>query len=404
MPTRRRFLSAAGATGLGALAGCQGLGRTGDLDPLAETRLAEFATTQFQGGLRNQGYVDRSAPSAVQVDWSLPVNRGEHTAAKSTPVALPDGDVLIAGDTGVLRRVGPGGDVRWEATVTDATRGVHGTPAVANGVAYVGAYDGALSAWDLDAGDRRWRTPLADAIGSSPVYYNGVCYIAVEFSTPSGSVAAVDAATGEERWTDSRPTDHPHSTIAIDRRAGRLVVGSNDGVCYAWTFPELERTWTFPTDGAIKGPVATADGLAVFGSWDGTVYAVDLADGTERWSFATDADVMSAPAVADGDVYVGSHDRHVYALNAATGTERWRFDADGWVIGAVTRTPEHVLAGSYNSRLYAIDARSGEEAWHADGRGRATSGALVTGDAVYYAERSPAPGNAGGMLYRLVGQ
>jgi len=402
MPTRRRFLRAAGAGGLAALAGCQGLGRTGDLDPLAETELDESATTQFRGGLRNLGYVDRSVPDTVGVDWSLPVNRGDHTAAKSTPVALPGGDVLVAADTGVLRRVAPGGDVRWEATVTDATRGIHGTPAVANGVAYVGAYDGALSAWDLDSGQRRWRTPLGDAIGSSPVYYNGVCYIAVEFSTPSGSVEAVDAATGEVRWTDSRPTDHPHSTVAIDRDAGRLVVGSNDGVCYAWTFPGLERAWTFATEGAIKGPVTTTDGLAVFGSWDSTVYGVDLADGTERWSFAAEADVMSAPAIADGTVYVGSHDRNVYALDAASGTEQWRFDANGWVIGAVTRTREHVLAGSYDGRLYAIDAASGEQSWHAEGRGRATSGALVTDDAVYYAERSPDPGEESGMLYRLV--
>jgi outer membrane protein assembly factor BamB len=403
MPSRRELLRWGGGLGAAALAGCVATPVSEEtFDPLAATDLDERATAQFRGGLRNRGYVDRAVPEAVTVDWSLPVNRGDHTAAKSTPVGLPDGDLLVGGDTGVLRRVGPDGTVRWSAQVTDAGRGIHGTPAVANGTAYIGAYDGVLSAWALATGERRWETRLGDAIGSSPVYHNGVCYIAVEFNDPSGSVAAVDAATGELRWTDGHPSDHPHSTLAIDREAGRLVVGSNDGTCYAWTFPGLERAWTYDTEGPIKGPVAIDDGRAVFGSWDHGVYAVDLGTGEEAWSFRAGADVMSAPAVHDGSVYVGSHDDRVYALDASDGGRQWSFDTGGWVIGAVTRTREHVLAGSYDDRLYALDAATGEPTWAATGRGRATSGPLVTGDAVYYAERSPDPGEEWGMLYRLV--
>ena len=404
MPTRRQWLRRVGG-GLGVgLAGCAAAPRAADraaFDPLAPTALDERAVTAFRGGLANRGYVDVAVPSMVRVDWSMPVNRGEHTAAKSTPVAV-EGDVVVAGDTGELRRVGPGGETRWIARVEPTTRGIHGTPAVANGDVYVGAYDGALYAFDLATGDRRWRTKLGDAIGSSPVYYNGHCYIAVEYAEPSGSVAAVDAASGEVRWIDHWPTDHPHSTLAIARDAGRLIAGANDGVCYAWSFPGLDRAWTFETGGPIKGPIAVVDGLAVFGSWDHRVYALAVADGREVWSFAADADVMSGPAVAHGRVYVGSHDTRVYALDAATGGERWRFDTDGWLIGSVTATPDHVLAGSYDARLYAVDAASGEEAWHATGQGQATSAALVTENAVYYAER--ATEDRAGNLYRLVSE
>jgi outer membrane protein assembly factor BamB len=404
MHTRRQWLRRVGAgigTGLGVgVAGCAGAPRaSGEFDPLAPTPLDDRAVTQFRGGLRNQGRVDAAVPPRVTVDWTLPVNRGDHTAAKSTPVAT-GGDVVIAGDTGEVRRVSPDGGTRWTARVERTTRGIHGTPAVANGHVYVGAYDGALYAIDLATGDRVWRTDIGDAIGSSPVYYNGVCYVAVEYAEPSGSVAAVDAASGTVRWLDGWPTDHPHSTVALALDAGRLVVGANDGVCYAWSFPDLERAWTFETGGPIKGPVAVHDGLAIFGSWDHRVYALSLADGREVWSFAADADVMSGPAVAHGRVYVGSHDSGLYALDAASGAERWRFDTDGWLIGSVTATPDHVLAGSYDARLYAVDAVSGAETWHAQGRGDATSAALVTDDAVYYAER--ASDDAVGRLYRLV--
>lgn len=400
MPTRRQYLRRLGVGSVVGLAGCVAPRASQEFDPLADSSLDEFAATQFRSGLRNRGYVDATIPDTVRVDWSTPINRGEHTAAKSTPVAVGD-DVVVAGDTGTVRRLTSDGEEVWTADVEPTTRGIHGTPAVANGTVYVGAYDGALYAFDAANGERRWRTPLGDAIGSSPVYYDGICYIAVEYDDPSGSVAAVDAANGVVRWIDGRPTDHPHSTVALDRRTGRLAVGANDGVLYAWTFPGMEPAWRFETGGAIKGPVAVHDGLAVFGSWDARVYAVDLVDGTEAWSFRAGADVMTGPAVdPGGTVYVGSHDGNLYALDGADGRERWRFETGGYLIGSVTATREHVLVGSYDTRMYAVDAATGREAWHADGYGHATSAALVTDDAVYYAER--ASGDRPGHVYRLV--
>jgi outer membrane protein assembly factor BamB len=403
MQTRRGYLRSVGSGALATLVSTSGCVTTadGEFDPLAPTALDESTTAQFQTGLRNRGYVDAGIPERVEVDWSMPVNRGEHTAAKSTPVTVGGGDVVVAGDTGEVRRVSASGDVRWESSVEPTTRGIHGTPAVANGTVYVGAYDGAMYAFDVETGERRWRTGLGDAIGSSPVYCNGVCYIAVEYSKPSGSVAALDAGTGDVRWIDRQPTDHPHSTVGLDREAGRLVVGANDGICYAWSFPDMERTWTFETGGAIKGPIAVHEELAVFGSWDGRIYGLDLADGSEAWSFEAGADVMSGPAVdPTGTVYVGSHDSNLYALDGATGEERWRFETGGWIIGAVTATREHVLAGAYDDRMYAVDAATGEEAWHVQGHGHATSAVLVDDGALYYAER--ADGDRPGHLYRLV--
>ncbi len=401
MPSRRALLTAVGAA-VASTAGCLAAAPRSDriLDPLADTRLDERATTQFQGGLHNRGAVDHSIPSAVAVDWRLPINRGDHTAAKSTPVQLPDGDVVVAADTGHVRRISPAGDVRWTATVEPTTRGIHGTPAVANETVYVGAYDGALYAFDLETGTRRWRRPLGDAIGSSPVYYNGVVYVAVEYFQPSGSVAAVDAATGAQVWADDRPTNHPHSTIAIDLTAGRLVVGANDGNCYAWTFPGLERAWVFETGAPIKGPVATHGDLAIVGSWDHHVYGVDLDDGSRQWSAEMGAEVMSGPAIADGRAYVGSHDGTVAAFDAANGEREWQYATGGAVIGALTATPAHVLAGSYDRALHAIDASTGRRRWRTVGDGAATSAPLVTADGIYYAERRSADGP--GFLYRLV--
>ena len=404
--SRREVLAAVGAVGATATAGClDALGVASSIDVSATTAFA-----QFRGGLTRRGvYPDAEVPQTVTREWALrDVNTGDHTAAKASVAPTSDGDVLCPGDSGSLWRVTPDGDVVWETTVTGASRGMHGTPVVVDGYAFVGAYDGVLTAVDVETGDLAWRADLGDAIGSSPAYHDGVVYIAVEYADPSGAMFGVDATSGDVAWEDQRITDHPHSTPAIDRDAGRLVVGSNDGFLYAWSYPDLEFQWRFDTGDAIKGPVATAEGGAFFGSWNHDAYRVALADGTESWSARTGGLVMSGPAVepSTSTVYVGSKDDRLYALDADTGKARWTYDAGDAIIGCPTVAGEHVLVGSYDATLHAVEKTTGDDVWQASGVGRVTSTPRVLDDAVYFTDRASTAalegeGGKTGALYRL---
>lgn len=349
-----------------------------------------FAT--FRADLQRQGWrPETEVPASVERAWTLSgVNTGTHTAAKASAVPHPDGGYVVPGDTGTVFCLREDGTVRWRAETEPSRNGIHGTPTVANGLVYVGAYDGALYAFDADSGERVWRRPLGDAIGSSPAYYDGTVYVAVEYYPPSGAVFGVDALTGAVTWRDAAPTDHPHSTIAIDLDAGRLVVGANDGVLYGWSFPELERVWEYRTGGAIKGPIAVADGAALFGSWDDRVYRVDLASGRRDWAFETGDMVMGGAAVDPdaGRVYVGGHDRRLHALELATGEQRWAFETDGWIIGSATCTRSHVLVGSYDGHLYAVRAADGTGTWAAPAAGHVSSDPYPGPGGVVFTERA----------------
>ncbi|WP_425607709.1 PQQ-binding-like beta-propeller repeat protein [Natrononativus amylolyticus] len=422
---RRRFLCGAGAIGAIGLGGatqrwhrpkpdCRSLAAeaSGGYAP----QPPDEAVSMFRRGLRRYGYYpEATVPSAVRVDWSIPVNRRSHTAAKSTPRPTPDGEtILVAGDTGLIHALSPTGERRWRLE-TGAARslGFHGTPAIAHGTAYVGGYDGALYAVDVDAGSLRWRTSPAEfggaiAIGSSPAYLDGVLYLLAEYNDPpSGALWAVDAATGTPLWSDDRLWGMPHPSPAIDCEAGRLVAGSNDGVVYCWEFPSLEFAWSFQAGGPagpdgdaqaggafrlgaeIKGTIPTYDGAAFVGSWDGRFYRLDLADGSEEWSFETGRVIMSNPAVDPeaGVVYVGSDDNRVYALDAATGEERWSALVGGRVIGSLTATADSILVGSYDAHLYALDRATGTRRWRVQNRGHVTGGAIPRDGRIYYAER-----------------
>ena len=426
--TRRDLLRVAGGAGVAGLAGCSSLGLdrsdTGttdfenvdlplDLDDRAQS--LDGLTTQFRQGLRNHGHIDATIPETVEVRWAVPANRGDHTASKGSPMLAPSGDILLADDTGRVQSIATDGTVNWSTSVSDDNRGSHGTPAIADGTAYVGTYDGVVSAVDVASGEILWQTDVGDAAAASPTHHEGRLYVAVEYATPSGTVVVMDAESGEVEWRDDRPTDHPHSTVAVDLERDRFLFGSNDGHVYAWSLSDRERAWAYDTGGDVKTPIAVSRGIAVVPSWAGTVTAVDVADGTGLWEFETDEDVsptadpdpmrtgglMCAPAVHDGTVYVGSHDTNAYAIDLATGEELWSTPTGGLITGSVTATNEHVLVGSYDANLYALDRADGSVAWTVEGRGEVTSAPLVTDDAIYYAERAPEGSDEAGMCYKL---
>ena len=429
--TRRDWLRVAGGVGVAGLAGCGSLGgdsRSNDDDagsgfdgadlPLNlddRPQSPDGLASQFRQGLRNHGHIDATIPEAVEVRWAVPANRGDHTASKGSPMATPSGDVLLADDTGRVQSIATDGTTNWATSISDDDRGSHGTPAIADGMAYVGTYDGVVSAVSVADGEIEWQTDVGDAAAASPTYHEGKLYVAVEYATPSGTVVVMDAESGDVEWRDDRPTDHPHSTVAVDLERDRFLFGSNDGHVYAWSLSGPERAWTFDTGGEVKAPIAVSRGIAVVPSWAGTVTAVDVADGTGLWEFETDpgvsptdepdpmrtGGVMCAPAVHDGAAYVGSHNGDAYAIDLATGEELWSTTTGGLITGSVTATNEHVLVGSYDAKLYALDRADGSVTWTVEGKGDVTSAPLVAGDAIYYAERAPEGSDEAGMCYKL---
>ena len=392
--TRRETVAAMGTTALCSYAGCTVPGTD---------RIDRVANTQFRSGLQNRGYVDQSIPTAIEAQWAVPTNRGEHSASKGSPVKTSAGMIVVADDTGRVRSLTPDGEINWSTTITDAQRGSHGTPAIANDTVYIGAYDGTVTALAAATGEIQWQTEVGDAVGASPTYYDGRLYVAVEHDTPSGSVVAIDAMTGEVNWEDDRPTDHPHSTITIDREHNRLLFGSNDGHCYAWSFPDLQRKWTYDTGGDVKAPIAVSDGIAVVPSWANTLTGLDVTDGSRQWEFEADNDIMCAPAIHNNTVYVGSHDTNCYAIDIDTGNEIWTTETDGWITGSAVATQKHVLVGSYDSKLYALKQVDGSISWTFEARGEITGAPCVTSDAIYVTERAKnGKQTQPGQCYRLI--
>jgi outer membrane protein assembly factor BamB len=406
--SRRAFLAAGGTATVGSLTGCLTVApasppeRVDEQTPESEA-LPERPATLFRADVERRGYwPEESVPEVVDLAWSIPgINKGDHTAAKSSPLYY-DGAIITPGDTGTVHSFTPEGERNWGTTLFPSTRGTHSTPAIVEDYVFTAGYDGAAYAFDSATGDLVWRTEVSDAIGSSPVYYDGLVYVATEFYTPSGGMVALDATTGAIRWEDNRMTDHAHSITGIDTGTRAFAAGCNDGSLYVWDLDTREFRGTFDTGGAIKGPICMYDGAAIFGSWDGTVYAVDTETLESVWQYGADDKVMAGGAVHPdtGTVVIGSHDHRVYGLDVASGDERWTYDTDGMVVGSPTVVGDTVLTGSYSDALFALDVSSGRRRWiFTRPEGWVTGTPAVHDGNVYVTER--ATDNTSGHLYKL---
>ena len=258
--------------------------------------------------------------------------------------------------------------VKW----TFHTHGeINSTPAIVDGVVYVGSNDGHLYAIDQQTGTQKWAFATEARIPSSPAVDHGLVY----FGSYDGNFYAVDTATGKLRWKFATPGEH------------RFTASHLHGV-----FPAGE-SMPDPFDVYLSSP-AVFNGLVYFGSGDGNVYALDAGSGALKWKFKTGDVVHASPAISDGKLYIGSWDSWFYALDAATGKQLWRFktgeDPDTHnqqgIQSSATVANGIVYFGCRDSNLYALDAATGEKRWAFNTRGSwVITSPVVQAGKVYFA-------------------
>ena len=179
-----------------------------------------------------------------------------------------------------------------------------GSPAIANGVIFIGSTDGNVYALDQETGKQKWKfkTFASRQVTSTPTIANGLVY----FGAFDGILYAVDAETGTVKWT---------FVSEYERRfEGKRLHGYPSG------FQTIPDSWDIYTSSP-----AVFNGRVYIGSGDGNVYCVDAVTGILQWKFATGDIVHASPAIANNTVYIGSWDSYLYALDAETGQEKWRF-------------------------------------------------------------------------------
>jgi outer membrane protein assembly factor BamB len=262
--------------------------------------------------------------------------------------------------------------LRWSYT----TGNFVDSPAVAGGTVYIGSDDGKVYALDAATGDLRWTYTTGAAVESSPAVAAGTVYI----GSNDDRVYALNAATGHLRWT-YKTGSYVVSSPAVE--GGTVYIGSFDGKVYALDAVTGRLRWTYTTGAAIYSSPAAVGGTVYVGSYDGNVYALNAATGRPRWSYSTGDSVDSDPTVAGGTVYIGSTNDKVYALDAATGRIRWTYTTGSSIHSSPAATDTTVYIGSNDDRVYALNAATGRVRWTYTTGGAVESSPTVSHGIVY---------------------
>lgn len=204
-----------------------------------------------------------------------------------------------------------------------------------------------------------WNYTTGHWVDSSPAVADGMVYV----GSIDSKVYCLDALTGTQVWNYTTGKGVYSSPAVTD---GRVYFGSHDKKVYCLNASTGTHIWSYTTDDDVQSP-AVAYGKVYVTSGSGKVYCLDAVTGEHAWNYTVRGHLHSGPSVVDGRVYFGSHyayNNNVYCLNASTGTQIWNYTTGNSIYGAVAVAYGKVYVGSYDFKVHCLDAITGEHIWN----------------------------------------
>jgi outer membrane protein assembly factor BamB len=304
------------------------------------------------------------------------------------------------------------GDLKWKFKTNGK---VFSSPAISNGIAYIGSEDHSLYAIDTKTGKKIWEFCTGGAVHSSPsVNKNVVC-----FGSYDGYYYALNARTGKLLWKfktggekkvgakglwTMQPKDEYMddlydfflSSPIFSANASTVYFGSSDGKLYAVSAATGKLKWSFKTNGLIHTTPALHNGKLYIGSWDTYFYAIDAATGKLSWKFKTGVQpdyhvlegIQASATCSNGMVYFGARDGFFYALNAMTGKLNWKYAADNsWILTTAAVQNGKVYIGTSDTYLFlAFDAKTGKQLFKYKTNGYLYSSPALTVNTAFFGD------------------
>lgn len=256
----------------------------------------------------------------------------------------------------------------WSYPTTGAlTGGGASSPAVANGILYIGSANGNLYALNATDGIKLWNYSTGGSVASSPAVANGIVYV----GSLGGGFYALNATNGEKIW--SFTTDWIFSSPTI---VDGVVYFAGAHTIYAFNANSGLMLWNTSIsspnivgiNSAIDSSPAVVNGVVYIGTedgLDGNLYALNATDGSQLWVYPLQGAGQSPPTVGNGIVYITAG--NLYALNASNGQEVWSYGntlslVDGGAYVPLANGAIYVVSGS-NGAIKALNAKTGVQLW-----------------------------------------
>jgi len=264
-------------------------------------------------------------------------------------------------------------------------------PTARAGAYFVAGDDGTVLALDAETGAERWRTRINDRL-SAGVGSDGRF---VSVVTRGNEVVVLDA--GREIWRKRVPS----AVVTPPLVAGeRVFVKGVDRAVHAFDVLDGRRLWTMQRPGdplTLSQPsVLTAFGNTLLVAQGARLAAVDPLRGTVQWEVPLAsprgtneverlADLVGPPARVGNRICARSFQSAVACADVSKGTVLWSRNVGG--LNAVGSDADHVFGADASDRITAWRAANGDVAWTSEKYlHRGLSGALALGPTVVFGD------------------
>lgn len=150
-----------------------------------------------------------------------------------------------------------------------------GSATIINDTAFIGSWDNNLYALKLSSGAVLWKFNTNGSIESHPAFAEGTVYVSSE--TTPGTLYAVDATTGEQKWKYDGAAQEMNGSPTLTRDL--VWVGANDRYMHVLDRHTGVFKFKFETCGNVFSSAAISDtGMAFFTCNTGTAFLGQVND------------------------------------------------------------------------------------------------------------------------------
>jgi outer membrane protein assembly factor BamB len=303
--------------------------------------------------------------NAGQTDWVQEAWHFDTGIAMNASPAVVEGIAYVGDTAGNLYALAiHNGGLLWTYTLPSGAA-IDGSPAVdlARGLVFVGAHDGTVDAVYLSNGTLAWSRTIGSPV-SAPVFAGGKLYV----TASSGKLDVLKESTGAVSWSTtfgSNVTAPP----TLNTSANLLVVGEANGDLVGLNASTGAALWTYVTGGAITASATSYGGNVFVGSADGKVYALNQLTGALVWSYNTGGAVHDTGAISNQhtaghlQLMIGSDNGFVYALQVSNGARLFSNDIGAPVRGVGAMVGIVVLETS-SGGITAARTDGNDTVWH----------------------------------------
>jgi len=289
-------------------------------------------------------------------------------------------------------------------------------PVIAQGRVVFGTHHGLVIASRIADGSQAWIADLDKCIATSPAVRNGVLYVGWSGPAPcrpgkdeQGGVVALSLATGEVLWRFGTGNVESSPAIVDDTLYFSAFRNRGESRVYAMRLTTPRRiVWSFPIASKVASSPALVGRMLYVSAYDRSLYGFDARTGRLLWqtsAFSDDPTVRvllgvrslvsrsswseggyyATPALAYRRAYLGAIDGVFSAFDSRTGAHVWSRKLSGSIYGSAAVWRQKVYVGTTDGSFYALSARHGRVLWKRGLPGKILGSPTVTNDRVYIA-------------------